>query len=359
MSEKETASNPPTGFLPLNKLTQGDAVAILSPSFAAPARWPHVYQLGLRRIQEVFGLQPVEYPATAKLGASGVERALDILSAFRDPNIKAVIASLGGDDQVTYIWKTLKQHKDVFRNNPKPFFGYSDNTHLTNFLWLNGIPSYYGGAVFTEFAIQGAMDDFTVHYLRKALFEPGEVILTASPEFNDQGLGWDDPENLGKRRRYQPNEGWYWDGTDNTEGITWGGCIESLDEILRNASPLPNLEQFESVILLAESSEELPLADYVFRVFRAFGERGILERIKGVVVGRPKAWEFNQPNSDEQKAEYKKNQREAIIHAVRAYNPTIPIVQNLDFGHTAPQIPMPVGRKMKINAKSKALSVIF
>lgn len=357
MLNKETMKD--IEFKTLPKLHEGDSVAVISPSFAAPARWPNVYQLGLQRVREVFGLVPVEYSTTSKLGASGEERASDIVSAFSDPNVKAVIASLGGDDQITYIWKYLAQHKDVFRNNPKPFFGYSDNTHLVNFLWLNGIPSFYGGAIFTEFAMQGSMDDFTVDYLRKALFENGEVELTASPEFNDEGLSWNDNANLEKRRKYQTNEGWYWNGETDSEGITWGGCIESLDELLRHGTPIPSLEQFENIILLAESSEELPTADYVHRVFRALGERGILAKVKGVVIGRPKSWEFDKPNTDEQKAEYKKQQREVILDTVRAYNPTVPVIQNLDFGHSAPQIPMPMGRKMKIDTKNKKITVNF
>ncbi len=346
-------------FKTLPKLAPGDAVAVLSPSFAAPGRWPNVFELGLRRIREDFGLRPVEYPTTRKLGAAGEERAKDILAAFQDPEIKGVIAALGGDDQVTYIWKYLGKFSQIFQDNPKPFFGYSDNTHFINFLWLNGVPAFYGGSVFTEFAMQGGMDAFTVHYLRKAMFEHGDVELTASPIFNDEGLDWDNETALGKRRRYQPNEGWDWDGSQSAEGTAWGGCLESLDELLRHAVPIPSLAEFEQIILLVETSEEIPSADYVFRVLRAFGERGILVRIRGVLVGRPKAWEFHRRNSDDQKAQYKKEQKEAVIRAVRAYNPTIPIVQNLDFGHTAPQIPMPIGQTVKINARTQTLTAAF
>jgi muramoyltetrapeptide carboxypeptidase LdcA involved in peptidoglycan recycling len=346
-------------FQKLPKLRDGDSIAIISPSFAAPAKWPNVYQLGLKRVRDVFHLVPVEYPTTSKLGASGEERAKDILSAFSDHNIKAVIASLGGDDQITYIWKYLKKHAVVFKKNPKPFFGYSDNTHLINFLWLNGIPSFYGGSIFTEFAMQGQMDDFTVNYLKKAMFSNEEIELTASPEFSDEGLNWSDDTNLNKRRRYQKNDGWYWDGLVKTEGITWGGCIESIDELLRHGAPIPSLEQFENIILIAESSEELPSADYVHRVFRALGERGILVKIKGVVIGRPKSWEFDKPNTDDQKIEYKKQQRAVILETVRIYNSTAPVVQNLDFGHSSPQIPMPMGRKLHLNSANKKIIVAF
>lgn len=43
----------------LPKLHKGDKVAIVSPSFAASAVWPHVHELGLKRIREVFELEPV------------------------------------------------------------------------------------------------------------------------------------------------------------------------------------------------------------------------------------------------------------------------------------------------------------
>ena len=57
-------------FASLPKLKKGDKVAILSPSFAAPGKWPHVYDLGCQRLRDIFDLNPVEFPTTKKLGAS-------------------------------------------------------------------------------------------------------------------------------------------------------------------------------------------------------------------------------------------------------------------------------------------------
>lgn len=343
-------------FIALPKLKKGDKVAILSPSFAAPGKWPHVYELGLKRIREVFELEPVEFPTTTQIGASKEERSKDLIDAFKDTEIKAVIASLGGNDQVTYV-KNLPA--EPFINNPKPFFGFSDNTHFMNHLWLNGVPSYYGGAVLTQFAMQGEMDEFTVNYLKKALFEEGEFELEASKKYNDIGLNWNDPETLNNRRTYEYNDGWIWDGTQNTEAITWGGCVESIDEILRHGVDIPTLEQFENIILFAETSEEIPSHEYVRRVFRALGERGIIKRLKGVLIGRPKAWEFDKPNTAEQKSEYRKNQRDAILEIVRSYNESIPVVQNLDFGHSDPQICLPMGKKIRINSNEKSIKIEF
>ena len=338
------------------KLVKGDKVAVLSPSFAAPGRFPDVYKLGLERLETVFSLVPVEYPATKKLGASAQERSADLISAFENPDIKAVIATIGGDDQVTYI-KNLPV--EPFVNNPKPFFGYSDNSHFCNFLFLNGIPSYYGGSLFTQFAMQGEMDEYTVRYIKNALFEAGEFELIPSDTYNDQGLNWDDSSQLKSKRQHWPNEGFVWNGNKNTEGVLWGGCVESVDEMLRHGVQIPALEQFENIVLILETSEEIPSANYVFRVLRAMGERGILERVQGVLVGRAKAWEFDKPNTSEQKAEYRNQQQETVMRAVRQYNTEIPVIQNMNFGHTDPQIPMPYGSKVRIEAEDKRIFADF
>lgn len=343
-------------FQKLPKLKKGDKVAIVSPSFAAPAVWPKVYELGLKRIREVFELEPVEFSVTKKLGASGKERAKDLIDAFENNETKAVIATLGGDDQVTYI-KTLPI--EPFVNNPKPFFGYSDNTHFINHLWLNGVPSFYGANLFTEFAMQGDMNDFTVKYLKYALFEEGEFELGESDIFCDEDLNWSDDTTLDKRRRFQENEGWIWDANKNAEGIIWGGCLESLDELLRHGLQIPSLEDLEDIILFVETSEELPSADYVNRVIRAFGERGVLERINGLIVGRSKAWSRDNQNSDEQKVEYKNRQRETIGNIVKVYNKDLPIIHNFDIGHTSPQICLPVGKKLRIDSENKKVYAKF
>lgn len=331
-------------------------MAILSPSFAAPARWPHVYELGINRLRQRFGLEPVAYPATGKLGASKEERSLDLVAAFENPQIKGVISSLGGDDQVTYV-KDLPD--EPFRVNPKPYFGYSDSTHFMNHLWLNGVPSYYGGALFTQFAQTPDIDPMTERYLRLALFEEREVELASGQSFNDMGISWDDPDNFTKEKSFEPNPGWHWDGSDDADGVTWGGCLESIDEILRHGVRMPSIEQFERVVLLTETSEEMPEHEYVRRVYRALGERGILERVQAVLVGRPKAWEFDRQRSLEQKLEYRKRQDETILKTVRQYNEQVPVVQNMDFGHTNPQVCMPYGAPVKIRSGQSSVRIRF
>src|SRR5215475_7862970 len=122
----------------------GDKVAVVSPSSGLPGLFPAVYELGLRRLTETFGLVPVEYPTTRRMGSSVADRVADLHAAFADPEITAVLATIGGDDQIT-----LLRHldDDLLRAHPKPFFGYSDNTNLLHHLYELGIVGFHGGSV--------------------------------------------------------------------------------------------------------------------------------------------------------------------------------------------------------------------
>jgi len=151
-----------------------------------------------------------------------------------------------------------------------------------------------------------------------------------------------------------------WDASTDGEGVLWGGCIESVDDMLRNNVSIPDLETFKKVILVAvETSEEIPSHVYVQRVIRALGERGILQNIQGILVGRPKAWEFDKPFIKEERTVYVKEQQKTVLETVRTYNKNIPVVQNMNFGHTDPQIPMPYGCKVMISAKNQKIFVYF
>ena len=52
-------------------------------------------------------------------------------------------------------------------------------------------------------------------------------------------------------------------------------------------------------------------------------------------------------------------EREMVLEIVRKYNQNVSIVQNLDIGHTSPQICLPVGKKIMINSTDKSIKVEF
>ena len=165
------------------RCSPGDKVAVLSPSWAAPALYPQIHEQALRRIRDDLGLEPVEYPTTRRL-ASPEERAADVMAALADPEIRAVIATIGGDDQIS-----LLRHldPDIARADPKPFVGYSDNTNLLNWLWFHGIEGVHGGNTQVNLGPGPAPDAQHLTSLRTALFG-GDVHLAPVTRTRDMGL---------------------------------------------------------------------------------------------------------------------------------------------------------------------------
>ena len=343
-------------FVALDKLRPGDTVAVVSPSAGLPGLFPWVQDAGLEQLRQQFGLVPVEYPSTRQMGASYAERARDVMAAFANPDVKAVLSSVGGDDEIGLI-KYLDPA--VFLTHPKPYFGYSDNTNLHNFLWNLGIPSFYGCSTLVQLAMPGGMHDLTVRSLCQALFGGGDYEVEASAEYTDIDLDWADPANLDRPRLMEPNSGLYWDGEGEATGILWGGCCESLFELVAAGQHLPADEDLGGAVFFMETSQLIPEPFLVRDLLTAFGERGWLSRFSAILVGRPKAWEFSKPNDAAAKAAYRQTQRETVIKAVRAYNPRIPIVQNLDFGHTDPQIIIPNGGQAKISTAQRRIVLSY
>jgi len=343
-------------FAKLPKLSKGDQVAVISPSAGMPGIFPWVQDLGLERMRDVFELVAKEYPTTRTMGAPLEDRARDIMAAFADPKNKAVFTSTGGDDQIKLI-KYLDPQ--LFLDNVKPFFGFSDNTHLHNFLWNLGIPSYYGGSIMGQFAMHGGMLDITINSLKHALFDEGEYELEVAKIYSDEGLNWADKNNLKKTRKMEANDGLFWNGGVDAEGVLWGGCVESLMVQATSAKYLPEDEDLENAILFIETSEKIPDHWIVEYLIVGFGERGWFDKFQAVLVGRPKAWEFNKQNNAKEKAAYSKKQRETVLKTVREYNKRIPVVQNLDFGHTDPQVMLPMGNTARVIISEKKILLSY
>jgi muramoyltetrapeptide carboxypeptidase LdcA involved in peptidoglycan recycling len=204
----------------------GDRVAVVSPSGGLPEVFPAPYELGIERLRS-FGLEPVEYPTTRKLRSTPQERAGDLHAAWADPAIRAVIATIGGDDQLAVL-----KHLDpaVFRADPKPFFGYSDNTNLLNFLYSLGLPAFHGGSVMVQFGRGGAMHPDSERSLRAALLTSGDFELTTATGWTDRDRDWADVSSLETEPELFSPTDWGWHGPSApVSGKIWGGCLEIID----------------------------------------------------------------------------------------------------------------------------------
>ena len=94
-------------------------------------------------------------------------RAEDLMTAFQDTRVKAIIANIGGEDSIR-----LLPYIDfnVIRENPKIFMGYSDVTISHLFCHKAGLSSLYGPAILTDFAENVEMDPYTIEMVNRTLF---------------------------------------------------------------------------------------------------------------------------------------------------------------------------------------------
>lgn len=341
----------PHRVLQPRKARPGDKVAILSPSFAAPGFAPQVHEQAMRRLADATGLVPVEYPTTRQLGADPRARAADLSAAFGDPEVRAVLATIGGDDQITVI-----PHLDdaAVAADPKPFLGYSDNTHMLHHLWRLGIAGCYGGSTQVHLGPGPGIDPVHPVSLRAALLEGGDHEVVDPGESEDVGHDWLDPRALTEHGEREPTPPWRWAGPDRAvTGPTWGGCLEVIDQILLADRLGAPPEAFDGAILLVETSEERPSAAWVARILRAVGERGLLGRFAGVLAARPPVSDLDvRPGADERRA-LREAQSDAVVDVVTRYNPGAVICVGVPFGHTRPQWILPYGGDVTLDGAAR------
>jgi muramoyltetrapeptide carboxypeptidase LdcA involved in peptidoglycan recycling len=343
-------------FLIPPKLAPGDRVAILSPSFAAPALYPAVHELGLRRLRSELELEPVEYPTTRQLGAAPRARAADVMAAFADPSIRAILTTIGGDDQLTVL-----PHLDpaVVLADPKPFVGFSDNTNILNWLWNLGVAAFHGGSTMMHLGRGGSVHPVSVDSLRAALITGGDLNLEPVAAFGEDETDWANGAAADVEPVMQPGLDWHWENADRVvTGPTWGGNLEIIHWNLAANRWVQPVDRYAGCVLLLETSEELPTAAAVYSMLRNAGERGLLEQFPAVIVGLAKASSFGQRTAAE-RASYRTEQQEAIRRALREYNPAAMVVFGVEIGHTDPQWVVPYGGLVTVDGPARRIVAHF
>lgn len=338
-----------------NKLNPGDKVAVVSLSWGGAGTFPYRFSVGKQRLESIFGLEvvPSEHALrdAAWIDRNPKARADDLMAAFLDPSIKAIISSIGGDDSIRLLpFVDLK----VIQQNPKIFLGYSDTT-VTHFQCLKaGLGTFYGPAVMVSFAENVAMHDYTIAGIRKTLFS--NEIIGQIPQ-NTEGwtterLEWDVSANSKVQRKLRPATGWNFIGNleKTCQGRLIGGCVEVLQSI--NGTDLwPDITVWEQSILFLETSEEgiEPIA--VLRFLRNLGAQGILAKLSGIMFSKPGGYLIT--------AERFKEYDTAILKAFEEYElPLIPIVTQMDFGHSDPMWILPYGAITTIDPIAKTVTIM-
>jgi muramoyltetrapeptide carboxypeptidase LdcA involved in peptidoglycan recycling len=332
------------------KLLPGDKVATVSPSWGGAGepelRWR--YDQGVKRLEEVFGLEVAAMQNSLK-GEEYVykhpeSRAQDLMDAFQDESIKGIFATIGGNDSIR-----LLPHIDfdIIRQNPKVFMGYSDITISHLFCYKAGLSSFYGPAIMTDFAENVEMIPYTVEMIKRTLFSNDPIgDIQPAPAWTSEFLEWAEG-NKDQQRKMQKNAGYeILQGKGAVQGRLIGGCMEVL-EFAKGTELWPQEKDWENSILFFETSEEKPAPDMLKRWLRNYAAQGILHKANGMVFGKP------------QDEAYYEEYKEAILAVMKEYGlEHLPILYNLNFGHTEPKFILPYGAMAEMDCENGKFSIL-
>ncbi len=337
------------------KLHEGDRITTVSLSWGGPGLYPHRYEAGKRQLEQELRLVVTEMPHALRdpkwLSENPKARADDLMDAFSNREVKGIISTIGGDDSIRIL---RHLDLDVIRNNPKPFMGYSDTT-VSHFACLNaGIVSFYGPAIMSGFAENCGLFPYMVNSVRQTLFDSGKI--GAIPENQDgwtvEHLAWANPENQRRERTLQESTGWrYLQGEGKAEGHLLGGCLGVLDWI-RGTDVWPSNEAWEGAILFIETSEEAPPPREVVSFLRCLAEMRILSSLRGILVGRPGGHKLT-PDSFS-------SYDDAVFQVVADEEglTSLPVVTQMDFGHTDPMFVLPYGVQAEIDCDRRKFTIL-
>ena len=351
------------------KLKKGDKVAIvsLSAGILGEPKFIHKYNIAKKRLEEEFGLEVVAMPNALKgaayLANNPKARADDLMDALKDKSIKAIICAIGGSD----TYKLLPYIDfNVIKENPKIFTGFSDSTIDHLMFYKEGVVSFYGPNIMCNFGEYTKMFDYEVNAVKEMLFKDNnEYEIKSSPVWSNETIWWDE-NNINKQKKTIVDSKGYevLQGKGKAEGILFGGCIDSLSQLLGYANSdegkenakeakelnekynlFPKTEDLKETILFLETSDEFPTPTHLEEMLNIFIERGIIDVINGIIVGKPKEEKYY----EEYKEVYKR-----VIGKVRK---ELPIIYNVNIGHAQPIGILPYGINCELDLDNKKITL--
>lgn len=113
----------------------------------------------------------------------------------------------------------------------------------------------------------------------------------------------------------------------------------------------PDQAAWQDAILFVETSEEAPSPTYVARVLRSLAVIGVLRRIAALLVGRPGGQIDPSTFADYDQAILQ-------VIAEEQGRTDLPIITNMDFGHTDPICVLPYGVLAQVDCDRQVFAIV-
>lgn len=313
------------------KLKSGDKVGIIAPSRSMALVSMETRKIANKRFFEMglelsFGKHIEEKD---EFDSSSIKsRIEDLHNAFSDKKVKAIFTVIGGfncNQILRYIdW-------DLIKNNPKILCGFSDITVLNNAIYAKTGLVTYSGPHYSTFG-QKLYFDYTMKYFKKCCFSNEPFELLSSEHWSDDA--WYQNQN---KRNLIKNEGWLVVNRGEASGTILGANLCTFN-LLQGTEYFPDME--DSILFLEDDgfNEESTAVNFD-RDLQSLIHLSEFRGVKGIVMGRFQ--NISQMTNDK------------IIKIIKTKKELdkLPIIANVDFGHTDPKITFPVGGAVKMQAE--------
>lgn len=308
-------------------LRPGDTIAVVSPASPIAAYCPARLRRGVEALEALGFRVVLGAHASARHGHTAgtrAERVEDLHRAFADPEVQAIITTIGGFNS-NQLLDALDY--ELIRRHPKILMGYSDiSALLTGIQTRTGLVTFLGPAILPQFGEHGGLHPYTEAAFRATLMEPGAPqALSPSGLSIHEHLAWDREDT--RPRRAEAHAGPSTLQPGRAEGPIVAGNMGTLLALVGT----PYFPSLDGAILCVEEDESESSAT-IDRFFTQLRLMGAYSRISALVVGRmhPDV-KFSADDS-----------LEALVRDATAGH-DLPIALGFDFGHTDPMFILPQG----------------
>lgn len=316
------------------KLEQGDEIRVIAPSCSMSIISDTNAEISNKRLSDL-GLK-ISYGKNVKeidefRSSSIKSRVADLHKAFSDKKVKAIFTVIGGfncNQLLKYIdWNIIK-------NNPKIFIGFSDTTALQNAIYAKTGLVTYSGPAWSTFG-QKLHFEFTLEYFIKCLMSNSLIELKPSENWTDDAwyINQDD-------RKLENNDGWLIINKGEASGTLLGANLCTVN-LLQGTEYMPKLN---NSILFLEDDYTSKYVDFD-RNLQSLIHLPDFKGVKGIVFGR-----F-------QKVTEMTTDKLIKIVKSKAELKNIPVIADVDFGHTSPIITFPIGGEVSIDTNTKSIVI--
>ncbi|WP_124641427.1 S66 peptidase family protein [Amniculibacterium aquaticum] len=301
-------------------LKKNEKIALISPAGAVEVSQLEktINLIQSQGYEVVFGPNALgKYEDGYSYSGTEKQRIQDLNWALNNTEIKAIWASRGG-----YGCQHLLRHIRLsnFKENPKWYIGYSDNTVVQSFLLKKGFASIHGQTIKTssfgvsEEAYQGIFD----------------ILKGKNPKYVLESHGFNKP--------------------GNAEGQLVGGNLALVYALLGT----PYSFNFKDNILFIEDIGENFYA--LDRMLMSMDLAGVFRKIKGLIVGGMinMGSETDNPNYENS---FDEKAYEIIQHRIKKYH--FPTLFGFPNGHIFDNRPLIIGGKVHLEVDKNLSSILF